>query len=561
MTESLNPSNEHNIGPAGEKPTAVGMAEALALLGALWLLLVLLLCVSRVHDLYACSLLGLTFVAAALAAWKTLGGGRAHLYLLVFLVAMGLFRIWYVVAIPNELSGDEALFWECSRRPAWCYVTKGPVAPFCIYCTTALLGNTLLGIRAPAIILSFAGSLILYLLGQRIYNQRVGILSATLLQVTPIYAFNSIGMTTDPPLVFFWLLSMLLMHWAFQSASGQAWVLLGLSLGLGILSKYTMAVFSLPALALLLTSPARRQLRTPWPYLAVILCLTLTIPLVVWNAHHGWMNFFHNIGQMHFSKAKLISFSSLAEFVGSQLGIVSPLLLPMMVWASVKLRRQDPFCFWFFVLPFALFLLKSLHGRVLANWALVCYLPGLIIFSAYFLPPQPATKLRLWRLARTAVNVAVGCTIVLHLVCFLPFPRGLDPLTKVRRGSVELGHIVANLSEKLQPRRFIFSNNYMTASLLAFYIDGQPHTYCVNLGRRVNEFDVWPTFHDLLHYDAVLVIKGDNTMPKALQSHFTSYEKCLVKTLSAVGGIENTYSVFLCRDFQGMEKIVPSRYN
>jgi undecaprenyl-diphosphatase len=356
-------------------------------------------------------------------------------------------------------------------------------------------------------------------------------------------------MTTDPPLVFFWLLSMLLMHWAFQSASGPAWVLLGLSLGLGILSKYTMAVFFLPALALLLTSPARRQLRTPWPYLAVILCLALAIPLVVWNYRHGWMNFFHNIGQTHSSKGSLISLASLAEFVGSQMGIVSPLLLPMML------------CFWYFVLPFALFLMKSLHGRVLANWALVCYLPGLISFSAYFLPPQSALNLRLRHLGRMAVNVAVGCTIVLHLVCFLPFPRGLDPLTKVRRGSAGLGQTVGKLSEELQSRRFIFSDNYMTASLLAFYVDGRPHTYCVNLGRRVNEFDVWPTFHDLLHYDAVLVLKGDCAMPKPLQDRFADYQKCLVRTLSAVGGIENTYSVFLCRDFRGMEKIVPTRYN
>jgi len=561
MTESLNPSNKHNIGPADEKPAAVGMTEALALMGVPWLLLVVLLWAGSVPDLYACSLLGLAFVAAALAAWRALGGGRAELYLLVFLVAMSIFRIWYVVVVSNELSGDEALFWECSRRLDWCYVTKGPVAPFCIYCTRMLLGNTVLGVRAPAIILSFAGSLLLYLLGRRIYNQRVGILSAALLQVTPIYAFNSIGMTTDPPLIFFWLTSLLLMHWAWHSACRPAWILLGLSVGLGILSKYTMAIFFLPALGLMLTSSARSQLRTPWPYLAVILCLLIITPLVIWNAHHGWLNFFHNFGQTHLSKSNFVSFYCLAEFVGSQLGIVTPLLLPMMLWASVKLRRQDPLCFWLSIIPLALFLLKSLQGQVLANWALVCYLPGLISFSAYFLTPLPATNVHLRRLAKTAVAVAVAITIALHLVCFLPFPPGLDPLTKFRRGSAELGNIVAKLSEKLQPRRFIFSNDYMTASLLAFYIDGQPHTYCVNLGRRFNEFDVWPTFHDLHHYDAVLVIKGNLPMPDALQSQFTIYQKCLVKTLSTVGGIENTYSVFLCRDFRGMEKIVPTRYN
>jgi undecaprenyl-diphosphatase len=101
----------------------------------------------------------------------------------------------------------------------------------------------------------------------------------------------------------------------------------------------------------------------------------------------------------------------------------------------------------------------------------------------------------------------------------------------------------------------------MTASLLAFYVDGQPTTYCVNLDRRINEFDVWPTFHNLLGYDAVFVLRGDKNMPDQLQDRFQEYQKYLVRTTSTVGEIENIYSVFLCHDFKGMERVMPTRYN
>ena len=561
MTKSLNPSNERNTEPCDEKLITVRMGEALALLGVPWLLLVVLLWAGSVPDLYACSLLGLAFVAAALTVWKFLGGSRAELYLLAFLVAMSIFRIWYVVVVSNELSGDEALYWQYSRNLQWCYVTKGPGVAFCIWCTRMALGNTELGVRASAIILSFGSSLVLYFLGSRLHNPRVGLFSAALFQVTPIFAFYGIGMTIDPPFIFMWLLSLLLMHWAWKTASLLPWGLLGLAVGMGILCKYTMAVFFLPALLLLMFSPARRQLLSPGPYLALFLCLAVISPLVVWNSNHGWVNFFHNIGQTHISKGLQILPANFLAFVGSQLGIVTPLLLVMMVWATFKLRRQDPMSFWFSIPLLFLFLIKSLQGKVQANWALCCYLTGLISFSAYFLAPFSTLNIRRRRLTIAAIAVAVCCTIFLHVACLIPFPSNLDPFKKVRRGSVQLGHEVARLAQNLKPQRFIFSEKYMTASLLAFYVDGQPTTYCVNLDRQINDFDAWLTFHDLLHYDAVLVLQKDHAFPEQLQGRFIGYQKYLITTRSSLGGIENTYSVFLCHDFQGMEKIVPSRYN
>jgi undecaprenyl-diphosphatase len=322
-----------------------------------------------------------------------------------------------------------------------------------------------------------------------------------------------------------------------------------------------MIAFFLPALLLLAFSPARRQLLSSWPYLALVLCLVVISPMVFWNLHHGWINFFHNIGQGNMSTSLVVSLTNFLAFIGSQLGIITPLLLVMMVWALFKLRRKDSLSFWFSIPLLALFLLKSLQGKVLANWALCCYLTGMVSFSAYFLAGFSTLSIRLRRLTVAAVALAVCCMIFMHVACLIKFPSNIDPFKKVRCGSVQLGHEVARLANQLKPQRFIFSNEYTIASRLAFYVDGQPTTYCVNLDRRVNEFDVWPTFHDLLHYDAVLVLSGDRDMPSQLEDRFQEYQKHLAKTRSTVGGIDNVYSVFLCHNFKGMKRIVPTRYN
>jgi hypothetical protein len=554
--QDLISTGDANTPAAGDN---VGWAKASALLVAPWLIFTAF-CVLSTRQFAAPSLFVLFFSVAALSIWMLCGRRPQELYLLAFLATLSVLRIGYVTGVPIPLSGDEALFWDCSRRLDWCFVTKGPGAPLCIWCTRMLLGNTELGVRGAAIVLSFAASLVLYLLGRRLYGRKVGILSAVLLQIVPIYAFHGVAMTTDPPLIFLWLLSLLLLHRAWTGGRGLDWMLLGLAAGLGILTKYTMAVFFLPTLFFVLLS-SRRLLMSVWPYIALLVCLAVISPLVIWNAQHQWVNILHNIGETHIANGVQVSLRDFGEFFGSQLGVVTPLLLPMIIWASIKLRRQEPLCFWFTVVPLGLFVLKSLQGPVLANWALCSYLAALVSFSMYFLARRRLLSIRLRRLADAAVIVAAAMTIMLYIVPVLPLPRGLDPFKRVRSGAVQLGHEVARLSQQLKPQRFIFSNNYMTASLLGFYVDGQPYTYCVDLGRRVNEFDVWPTFHCLVHYDAILVLKGDVEMPKPLQDRFKSYRKQLLEVLSSLGGEKKTYSVFLCRDFQGMVRVMPTRYN
>lgn len=544
-----------------QQTNKASIPRALVFLFVPWAIFAGLCAISAGQQATNCLLLGLALTAVCLIVWRFLGSGRLELYMLTFLVSLALFRIWYLVGVPNELSGDEALYWTCSRHLDWCYVTKGPGVAFCIWCSRMLLGDTELGVRAPAIVFSLGSSLILYLLGRRLHCARVGILSAVLFQFIPIYAFLGLAMTTDPPFIFMWLLAMFFMYRAWQTGGVLSWVLTGLTVGLGIQCKYTMASFLLPAFLLLVFSSARRQLLTLWPYLGLIVCLATTIPLIMWNANHGWVNFFHNAGHTRVSSGLRILPGQFFEFVGSQLGIITPILLVMMVWAAVKLRGDDPLSFWFTIPLMILFMLKSAQGKVETNWALCCYPAGIISFSAYYAGRFKDLSAGLRRWTTAAIATAVCFTIFMHATCLIRFPEKMDPLRKVRLGSAGLGREVSRLTGELGPKYFIFTDKYMTSSLLSFYMDGHPATYCVNLDRRLNDYDFRPTFHNLTGYDAIYVTPGDRKMPEKLIDKFAQYEKRIVKTKSAVGGIENVYSVFICRDFRGMPVEMPTRYN
>jgi hypothetical protein len=60
-----------------------------------------------------------------------------------------------------------------------------------------------------------------------------------------------------------------------------------------------------------------------------------------------------------------------------------------------------------------------------------------------------------------------------------------------------------------------FSDTYHVASSLSFYMEGNPQTYNPNLGRRKNQFDLWPGLQQFenLQYSGVFVKWGREKMP------------------------------------------------
>ena len=75
----------------------------------------------------------------------------------------------------------------------------------------------------------------------------------------------------------------------FGLAAWSWWSLTGLAGGLALLAKYTNAFAGFALLAwLLATSKGRAAWRTPGPYLAAAICLSIVWPHIAWLAGHDW---------------------------------------------------------------------------------------------------------------------------------------------------------------------------------------------------------------------------------------------------------------------------------
>ncbi|MBM4129068.1 MAG: phosphatase PAP2 family protein, partial [Nitrospira sp.] len=448
--------------------------------------------------------------------------------LFVFLLCVSLFHIYYISRGYIDLSPDEAHYWEWSRRLDWSYYSKGPMIAYLISAGTSVFGDNVLGIRIMAVLFSSLSSIFLYLLGKKLFDEPAGLFSAILIQIIPLFSTFGVVFTIDSPFIFFWVVSLFLFWEAVDpltpplekvnnppmppfSKGGVGgfvyWILLGVSIGFGLLTKYTMAFFYLCGFIYLLFSGKRKLIFTKGPLISSIISLIIFSPVIFWNAKHEWVTFRHTAGQVHGSEGFGISLQYFIEFLGSQFGVITPLLLILMIFALWKLRKQKEgaFLFWFFVPVIVFFLLKSLQAKVQANWALTGYISGIIAFSAVF----KKFYAEAWGkrvLVITALLISVAVTSIAHFPSLLNLPQKQDPTSRLR-GWKELGAEVTKIYEEMSAAGpvFIFSDRYQVSSEVAFYVKGHPITYCINLGRRMNQYDLWPGFNNLLHHNAIFV--------------------------------------------------------
>ncbi len=496
--------------------------------------------------------------------------------LFVFLIVLCLFRIYYIQNGPLDLSPDEAHYWEWSRRLDLSYYSKGPMIAYLIRVGTMVLGDNVFGIRIMAVIFSALSSIIIYLLGKSIYGEQVGLFSAVLIQIIPLFATFGIIFTIDSPLIFFWILSLFFFYLSINNSNlflqsnnpsspplekgGKWWILLGLSVGLGLLTKYTMAFFYICAFFFLL-SKEKSRLLTKGPYISFIISLLVFSPVILWNAGHDWVTLKHTAGQAHIAEGFKINIRSFLEFLGSQLGVITPLLFILMIVSLWDKRKQKmgSLLFWFSIPVIAFFLLKSLQGKVQANWALPGYITGILSFSIF-------SERFYFRGRGKMVLVATAVLLSVVVTAFAYYPSVLnlsvkkDPTSRLR-GWKEIGAEVTKISEEISKERpiFIFSDRYQVSSELAFYVKGHPLTYCINLGRRMNQYDLWPGFNNLLHYDAIFVRIDDTRLPEKVADAFTRTDKRLFTVYEKNKKIR-VYSIFLCYGFKGIKEEKPGTY-
>ncbi len=287
----------------------------------------------------------------------------------------------------TDLFFDEAQYWAWSEEPALGYFSKPPLIAWLIGAATTVCGIGEACVRLPSPLMHTGTALVIFWLGRRLYDARVGALSALAFATLPGVSLSAGLISTDVPLLFCWALA--LVGFSALLDSDELWpaLLLGVALGAGLNAKYAMAWFLMCAGVYLLVTPERRKILRDWRlYLALAIGVALIVPNLLWNASHKFATFAHTAENANWG-GSLLHPNKALEFFGAQFGVFGPILFGAFLVILWRARRDrladaDRLLLAFSAPLIAVILLQAFLSRAHANWAAPAYVAASVLVIA-----------------------------------------------------------------------------------------------------------------------------------------------------------------------------------
>ncbi len=417
------------------------------------------------------------------------------LWLAIILIGIALLKIF--ILSRYDLHSEEAQYWLWSKRLQLSYYSKPPLIAYLNWFSTSILGDTVFAIRINAVIFGIMLSVVSYLLAFELFkNQSTAIFAAIVTNVFPLILSNSIFFLTDAPLLFFWLCCMLFYWKAAESQKPLWWILFGISLGLGALSKYSIFLIFIP-LVLFSLKYHPEIFKTKHFYISILIGLIFFSPVIYWNIGQkgiGFLHLFALTGINDHTNNLYQIISNILEYTIGQICILLPFYQYKAIYLKYRngtLTKQMEFLILPAISMFLVFLVISIIRRagVYVNWTVFAY-TGIPILFAHLAATEKKVKRNL------RVSVAMGFVLLMFIGLTVPSNKalplgGLNPLSKTIGWSQLAAKIDSLKASMPDSSCYVFSTNYHITSELWFYLKGQPETYLLNLNSRMTQFDLW----------------------------------------------------------------------
>jgi hypothetical protein len=299
----------------------------------------------------------------------------------------------------------------------------------------------------------------------------------------------------------------------------------------------------------------RIRLREPGPYIACILATLAFVPVLYWNATHDWISFRFQLTHGLGAPATGSAIKRELDLVGGQLGLVSPIIFALMahaVWRSIR-RPVDDVRFTLAVVAvgsWVFFVYSALRRSVEANWPAPSYIAGVALLAATF---SRASRDRWLRGGIALAGLLVAVLYLQALVPILPLAARRDPLAR-NAGWEQLAAQVSRAQQDLDAapadspalrhgirgvpgaRSWVGADRYQDVSELAYQLHDpagpEDRAFCMCLGGRHNQYELWPGFPATARHGDALVLALDDTPPdvvhitaERLTPYFTSVHR------------------------------------
>lgn len=413
-----------------------------------------------------------------------------HLTALFIIFYTVLLRVLYLGSY--ELIQEEAYYWNYSQHLAMGYLDHPPMVALLIWAGTHLFGDTEVGVRFGSFPCWCVTAWFIYNHTLSVLGKKAALDALVLAATLPLFFGIALFITPDAPLLACWAGAVFFLHRAFIDEHHPSWFGVGVCLGIGLASKYSIALLG-PAvfLFMLIDARSRRWFFKPEPYLAAIIALLVFSPVIYWNYQHDWASFLFQ-SQRRINGA--FRFST-PDLLGAVLLLMTPTGI-LAAWASIRTlgqqeqtipqtvsdtgRRYHVFVSCMVLVPLAVFMIISLSKEIKLSWAGPLWLAAIPLIASTLHADAQSGRVhslvqRLW--PATLATLVLSYGFILHYVSL-----GLPGIPFSSRtflfGADDLARQVLDTAEKFAAEEgniplVVGMDTYRITSGLAFYLHKQ----------------------------------------------------------------------------------------
>ena len=404
---------------------------------------------------------------------------RAMLWLIAVSTAI---RLAFAEAVG--LGVDESYMVAAGRVLRWGYFDHPPLA---WWVSHLAWNDSAFAVRLPFIALFALSTWLMFRLTASLFDERAGLWAALALNVSPVFGVSSGSwVLPDGPMICALLGMAVCLVRGLEKPSLLVWIGVGIGAGLALLSKYTAVLPIFGVLAYLFAIPRHRGLlRTPYPWLALLVAFAVFSPVLIWNAAHGWISFAFQGGRA--GGARFNPLGPLIVLGGEALFVLPWLWLPMMIVLWTGLRRGQLMAF-MAAGPVILFALLGFWSpRILFHWAAAGYLFLFPLLGVWLAARRP--RRMAWATAGVLVS---GAAVAVLLLRVNPWPLPNDPGMQAFDWTL----LRAALAERGLLSYRIAAPNWSDAGKIDYALGGDPAVICLNIDARQYLFAPAPVAGD-----------------------------------------------------------------
>lgn len=353
---------------------------------------------------------------------------------------------------------DELQFLSDARHLDWGFVAYPPFTPFVERIGIALFGISMVGLRLFSVLAQAVAIVIGGLMARELGGKRVAqVTSALCVAFLPVSIFEGTEFQYTSFDFLWWVLIAYFVIRLLNSENPRWWLPIGITVGLGLETKYSIVFYIAGILAGVAFTPARRFARSAWFWGGIAVALLIFLPNLVWLIRHDFISY-QFLQHIH---ARDVAIGRAAGYWRDQFLIcmnIAAAPLCLIGLAGFAVNRRYRMLAWMYAVPVTIFWISKGRGYYTAGVYPMLSAMGSVMAARWLAHrPKPARRAIeiAWGAAFAAVSVYV-CALLIPLANSGPlrqFALAHNGDMREEIGWDELVRTVAGIRDSLPPEQ------------------------------------------------------------------------------------------------------------